>query len=150
MGSIFDQTSILPCKWNVEKIIMQKNGGWGEESKGGRVCGERLFLICVWVEVPSYFNFSIKQQLTVGKVEASVQPVVPGLLSSLVSWTGVEGWERACTHHVVADFSHGVRSAVVVITSPHSCLSMFKARGSPLALNLNYSITTRAPNGKNS
>ena len=78
--------------------------GGGEESKGGRVCGERLFLTCIWVEVPRYFNFSIKQQLTVGKVEASVQPVVPGLLSSLVSRTGVEGWERACTHHVGSRF----------------------------------------------
>ena len=63
MGSIFDQTSILTWKWNLENIIMQKMGGG--ESKGGRVCGERLFLICTWVQVPGYFNFSIKQQSTV-------------------------------------------------------------------------------------
>ena len=51
----------------------------------------------------------------------------------------------------VADFSHGVRFAVVVITSPHSCLSMFKARFSLLTLNSRVTqYPTIAPNGKNS
>lgn len=91
MGSIFDQTSILTWKWNLENIIMQKNGVG--ESKGGRVCGERLFLICIWVQVPGYFNFSIKQQSTVkGGSQCSVScariDVQPGFVERGGGWVG--------------------------------------------------------------
>lgn len=123
----------------------KKMAGEGE-SKGGRICGERLFLICIWVAVPRYLNFSIKQQSTVkGGSQCSTSCARIDVQFRGEGW-GVGG--RGCAGITwVADFSHGVRFAVVVITSPHSCLSMFKARFSLLNSRVTQ-YPTIAPNGK--
>ena len=73
---------------------MQKRWEWGgkqEESKGGRESGEREIIFNLHLgRGDSHKRFQFQYQAAiVEKLEASVQPVVPGVMSGHAYWGGI-------------------------------------------------------------